>query len=86
MPGSPPNSAALLRRVSGFSVTRCARAAQRRRRLVEADVAVGANAEDLQVDSARVGNLLLVARAFGFGIGGSAVEEMDPLRIDVDVA
>ena len=45
------------------SVTRCVRASQRRRRLVEPDVTVRAEAEDLEVDAAGGGDLALVARA-----------------------
>ena len=53
---------------------------ERAGRLVEADVAVGADAEHLQVDAAGGGDRLLVARALGVGIRRSAVEEVDPVR------
>ena len=74
--GSPPKSAALLRRVSGSSVTRCVRAASSRRRLVEPDVPVGADAEDQQVDAAGGLDRLLVAAHSASGIGRGAVEEV----------
>ena len=60
--GSPPKSAALLRRVSGLSVTRWVRAWSSARGLVEPDVPVRADPENLQIDAARVGDRLLVAR------------------------
>src|SRR3954470_13036040 len=57
---------------------------QRAPRLVEADVAVGADAEDLQVDAAGRRDRRLVALAFGLGVGSRAVEEADPLGRQVD--
>ena len=56
------------------------------RRLVEADVAVGADAENLHVDSAGGGDLTLVARALLLRIGGGAIQEMNPLGRQVDAA
>ena len=48
------------------------------RRLVEADVAVGADAEDLQADAAGVRDRLLVAGALRFRIRRDAVQDVDP--------
>ena len=53
---------------------------QRWRRLVETDVAVGADAEDLQVDAAGRRDRLLVARALRLGIRRGAVEKIDLRR------
>ena len=50
--------------------------------LVEADVAVGADAEDLQVDAAGRLDRLFVAAALGLQIGRGAVQEADIGRID----
>src|SRR4051812_31511732 len=60
----------------------------RRAGLVEADVPGAADAEDLQVEAARFGNLLFVALAErSDGIGGNgAVGDVDVFRIDVDEA
>ena len=51
--------------------------------LVEADVAVGADAENLQVDAAGAGDGGLVALALRVEIARGAVEEMNPLRPQV---
>ena len=77
---SPPNSAALLRRVSGLQLDAMGARLQRRRRLVETDVAVGADAEDLHVDAAGARDRLLVALALRLGIRRVAVEEVDLRR------
>ena len=61
----PSNRAWLLARVDGSSRTRWVRAAERGRRLVEADVPVAADAEDDQVQTAGAGDRTLVAHAFG---------------------
>jgi hypothetical protein len=47
-------------------------------RLVEPDVAVGTDAEDLEVDAARRRDIRFVARALFVEIGGRAIEEMNP--------
>src|SRR4051794_7154419 len=57
-----------------------------RPRLVEADVAVRAEAENLQVDAARPLDGPLVLRAFGREIAGRSVQEMDAARRHVDAA
>ena len=67
-------------------MTRCARATQRRRRLVEADVPVGADPEHLQIDAPGIGDFTFVAHALGLRIRGRAVEKMPVLRLDVHVA
>ena len=59
---------------------------QRRRRLVEADVTVRANAEDLDVDASGGGNLALVARALRLGIGGRSIQEVNALGRKIDAA
>ena len=56
---------------------------QRRRRLVEPDVTVRADAEDLQVDPAGRGDLALVARALLRRVRRRAVQEVDALRRQV---
>ena len=57
---------------------------QRSTRLVEADVAVAANAEQLHVDATRFGNGLVVA---GQRIGGGvdAAGDVHALRVEIDV-
>ena len=62
---SPPNHNALAARVGSSSTTRWVRAAKRVARFVEADVAVGADAEHHDVDAARGGDRAFVALAFG---------------------
>ena len=81
---SPPKkSLAASRRVTRSSVIRRVRLVARRARLVEADVAGPADAEDLQVDAARLRDRLLVgagsARRTSVGVHG-AVGDVDVLR------
>ena len=66
--GSPPNSDRVRRARLGPQRRRGACAPPVRRRLVEADVTVGADAEDLQVDAAGRLDRALVARALGVGV------------------
>jgi hypothetical protein len=54
-------------------------------RLVEADVTIGANAEQLQIDAAAAVNLPVVARTFRVQVVGGTVQEMDIRRLQVDV-
>src|SRR5689334_15096390 len=58
---------------------------QRRRGLVEADVAVAADPEDLQIDPAGLQDRGLEALALGFEIGGAPVEEMNRSRPHIDM-
>ena len=50
---------------------------QRRPGLVEANVPVGANPEDLQVNASGTRNGFVVTPALGYEVGGCAVEEAD---------
>src|SRR5699024_5622009 len=50
---------------------------QRRPRFVERDVPVGADAQDLQVDPARLGDLLLIPRRGGRQVLGGTVGTVD---------
>ncbi len=59
---------------------------QHRPRLVETDVAVGADAEDLDVDAARVRDRLFVARALAIRIGGRAVQKVDLIGAKIHAA
>ena len=54
-------------------------------RFVEADMAVGADAEDLDVDAASLGDGPFIAKALLVRIGG-ADEKVDPPRVEVGVA
>ena len=54
--------------------------------LVEGDVAVGADAAHEEVDAAGGGDGLFIVLALGLDVGGVAVEDMDVLLLDVDVA
>ena len=54
-------------------------------RLVEADVAVGADAENLQIDAAGRGDRRFVAPALRLQVGSAAVEHADVGGIDRDV-
>src|SRR5262249_55745064 len=56
-----------------------------RRWLVEADVAVLTEAEDFEIDAARPPHRALVARTLASDVTRRAVEEMDALRVQVDV-
>lgn len=58
---------------------------QRRARLVEGDVSVGAYAAHEQVDAAVRGDLGLVALTFGNGVLGVAVEDVDVFGLDVNL-
>ena len=60
-------------------------AAERRARLVEGDVAVGADASDEEVDASCLLDHLLIVLALGLQVGGVAVEDMDVLLRAVDV-
>ena len=60
-------------------------AAERRARLVEGDVAVGADASDEEVDAACLLDHLLIVLALGLQVGGVAVEDVDVLFRAVDV-
>ena len=55
-------------------------------RFVEADVTVGADAENLQVDAAGSGDRRFVSTAFGRSVGGQAVEEVDASGLQVHAA
>ena len=56
-----------------------------RRGLVEADVAVVAQAQKLQAQTAGLGDALLVSSARGSGVGAGAVRHMGASRIDIDM-
>ena len=68
---------ALARRDAGVSAHAVRPRVQARRRLVEADVAVGADAQDLQVDTARAQDRGLEPRALLDRDRGPAVEKVD---------
>jgi hypothetical protein len=53
--------------------------------LVEGDVTVRADAEDLQVDAAGIGDGLLVGTAGGLEVRRESVEALDAGRVDVDL-
>ena len=53
-------------------------------RLVEADVAVHAEPENQQIESARASDRLLVAPAFGAEIARKPIEEVDAPRVERD--
>ena len=84
---SPKKSLAASRRVTGSSVTRRVRLCRVRAGLVEADVAVAADAQDLQIDAAGPADRLFVAQAvvLDFRERHGAVGNVDVLRRDVDV-
>jgi len=50
---------------------------------IESDMAVGADAEHLQIDPASVLDFLLIPLALDVEIVGSTVEEVDAVRIEV---
>ena len=54
--------------------------------LVEGDVAVGADAAHEEVDAGGGGDGLFIIGALDFEVGGVAVQNMDVLLLDVDVA
>ncbi len=60
--------------------------AERAGGLIEADVTVAAEAEELDVDAARVEDALFVAAALGVKIGRRANGHVGALLVDVDVA
>ena len=82
---SPPNHSALPARVSSSSVARVGACGQGVGGLVEADVAIGANAENHQVDAAGGGDGAFVALAFLLEIRRAAVEKPDVVSAQVDV-
>ena len=54
-------------------------------RLVEADVAIVADAQQLNVHAAAIGDLALIIGKHGLRVGGEAVRHVGVLRLDVDV-
>ena len=54
-------------------------------RLVKADVAVAANAKNLDINAACLGNGFIIAGAFRLLVGGVAVGDMGAGRVDVDM-
>src|SRR5262245_42071329 len=53
-------------------------------RFVESDVAVGPNAEQLQVDAARGGDRGFVSIAFGVQVGSDTIQKVDSFSTEVD--
>ena len=77
-------------RIGNFRVERqrfLARARrQRRTRLVESDMSVRAHASKKQIDASIRSDFLLISGAFCFQIGSIAIQDIDILLFDIDVA